>query len=419
MSSIESSKLCEDKEMEMETLPVGWKRVRLSDKNYFKIVGSGIDYYKGSKYYLSTTSIQGTKIVNIEDVISFKDRPSRANMQPKKGRLTFAKMRDTIKVLLIDEKLEEDYILSTGFAIFETIEDPKFVYQYLLSRFFNNQKDIFAEGTTQEAISNDDFEKIYINLPPLPEQQKISEILETVDNAIEKNDKIIEKYKRIKQGLMQDLLTRGIDENGQIRSEVTHRFKDSLLGRIPEEWEVVKLGGIGKIIYGERLSSEDYDIHGDSKVYGTGGIINFSRKFIDEGEAIIFPRKGTINNKFYVNDKEKFWVIDTAFYFKTFKIKQKTKFLFYKLETINFNLLNEATGVPSLNRNTLEQIKIAIPKSKSEQQRIASILSQVDEIIEKEENYKEKLGRIKQGLMEDLLTGKVRVNHLIEKTNEE
>jgi type I restriction enzyme S subunit len=89
------------------------------------------------------------------------------------------------------------------------------------------------------------------------EQRKIAEILETIDNAIEKTDKIIEKYKRIKQGLMQDLLTKGIDENGNIRDEKTHKFKDSPLGRIPEEWEVVRLGDISnKIIDGTHFTPQ-------------------------------------------------------------------------------------------------------------------------------------------------------------------
>jgi len=113
------------------------------------------------------------------------------------------------------------------------------------------------------------------------------------------------------------------------------------------------------------------------------------------------------SNKFYVKEEEKFWVIDTAFYLKPNIV---AKYLFYKLEVLDFNMLNEATGVPSLNKNTLDRIKIAIPKSKPEQHRIASILSQTDETIEKEQKYKQKLERIKQGLMEDLLTGKVRVS---------
>ncbi len=202
--------------------------------------------------------------------------------------------------------------------------------------------------------------------PSLPEQQKISEILETIDNAIEKTDKLIEKYKRIKQGLMQDLLTKGIDQNGNIRNEKTHKFKNSPIGRIPEEWNITRLGIVGEIEYGERLGEEDYNENGFSLVYGTGGLISKSEKYLEIGEAIIIPRKGTINSKYYIPKDQKFWVIDTGFYLKT---SQNTKFLFYLLNNINFELLNEATGVPSLNRNNLRALIISLP-SVSEQQKI-------------------------------------------------
>ena len=115
-----------------------------------------------------------------------------------------------------------------------------------------NYQDIsyYILGSTREKLNQQLLKSVVIFLPPLPEQRKIVEVLETVDNAIEKTERIIKKYKRIKQGLMQELLTKGIDENGQIRNEETHRFKDSPLGRIPEEWEVVELGEVGKIASG-------------------------------------------------------------------------------------------------------------------------------------------------------------------------
>ena len=69
------------------------------------------------------------------------------------------------------------------------------------------------------------------------EQAKIAEVLSTVDRAIEETEALIAKQQRIKTGLMQDLLIRGIDEHGNLRSEQTHKFKDSPLGRIPVEWE--------------------------------------------------------------------------------------------------------------------------------------------------------------------------------------
>ena len=80
------------------------------------------------------------------------------------------------------------------------------------------------------------------------EQAKIAEVLSTVDRAIEQTEALIAKQQRIKTGLMQDLLTRGIDEHGNIRSEKTHKFKDSPLGRIPVEWDIASLGSVAECV---------------------------------------------------------------------------------------------------------------------------------------------------------------------------
>jgi type I restriction enzyme S subunit len=431
-------------EREFKDLPEGWKWVRLEDKDYFKIIGSGIEYFEKFKNYISTNSVQGTKITHIEDVITYKNRPSRANMQPKKGRLAFAKMRNTVKVLLIDEKLEKDYILSTGFALIEATINPKFVYQYLISHYFNRQKDILAEGTTQEAISNDDFNKIFIIFPENKfDQQKIAEILETVDNAIEKTDKIIEKYKRIKQGLMQDLLTKGIDENGNIRSEKTHKFKDSPLGKIPEEWEVVRLGEVSDI----KISNVDKKIEERGKkvmlcnyldVYKNDYItksINFmtgtaTKREIDKfnvlkGDVIITKDSeefDDIAKPSYV--AEKIPNLVCGYHLAILRPKNTVDGLFLskalKLQPINIFFQKRANGMTrfGITKETIENALIPLSPL-PEQQRISEILSQIDQTIEKEQQYKEKLQKIKQGLMDDLLTGKVRVNHLVEEKKNE
>lgn len=100
----------------------------------------------------------------------------------------------------------------------------------------------FILGGTRAKLNQSELRSIEISLPTRkPEQSAIARILSTVDKAIEKTEQLIAKYERIKTGLMQDLLTKGIDEQGRIRSESTHRFKDSPLGRIPVEWEVCSL----------------------------------------------------------------------------------------------------------------------------------------------------------------------------------
>lgn len=98
--------------------------------------------------------------------------------------------------------------------------------------------ELLAAGAAQLNISSKQIESYRLLVPPLPEQAKIAEVLSTVDRAIEQTEALIEKQQRIKTGLMADLLTRGIDAHGNLRSEATHAFKDSPLGRIPVEWEV-------------------------------------------------------------------------------------------------------------------------------------------------------------------------------------
>ena len=276
------------------------------------------------------------------------------------------------------------------------------------------------------------------------EQYKIAEILETVDNAIEKTDRIIEKYKRIKQGLMQDLLTRGIAESDELgvmsyelRDEKKHRFKDSPLGRIPEEWKVVELGEVADVRGGKRLpKGEDFAASQTLFPYIRlvdikGMNINLSavkyiqektwkriRRYTISKDDIMLSIAGTIGLVALIpealdgaNLTENAAKLTTLRYFgKRFLAYYLT---FHKAQR-QIETLMGIVAQPKLALFRIKQLKIPLPPL-PEQHRIASILSQIDEAIEKEQKYKEKLERIKRGLMEDLLTGNVRVNHLIEK----
>ena len=118
--------------------------------------------------------------------------------------------------------------------------DPKFVFYLLYFNFHNGLTYKYQQQTT--GIINFKLREYSAELVGLPEtkneQAEIAEILTTVDRAIAQTEALIAKQQRIKTGLIQDLLTRGIDENGNLRSEKTHKFKKSPLGRIPTEWAV-------------------------------------------------------------------------------------------------------------------------------------------------------------------------------------
>jgi len=285
----------------------------------------------------------------------------------------------------------------------------------------------FKPGSGHKRFWISEYSKISILYPPLPEQQKIAAILETVDETIEKTDAIIEKYKRIKQGLMQDLLTKGIDENGQIRSEKTHRFKDSPLGRIPEEWEVVELGEVCGFINGRAFKPNEWSkgglpiirIENLNNINAPYNYCNFKvdkKYWISEGDLLLSwsGTPGTSFGMFIWNRGEA--ILNQHIFKVIIKKLLDKKYLYYKFNSMLDKMINQShgsAGLKHITKSYLDKIKLAISVSLYEQQHIASILFQIDETIEKEQNYKEKLERIKQGLMEDLLTGKVRVNHLI------
>lgn len=120
-----------------------------------------------------------------------------------------------------------------------------YLRHYLTSDWFQNLMRQQSSGTTATGIQRAKLETLSVIFPISKiEQSRIAEILSTVDRAIEQTESLIAKQQRIKTGLMQDLLTRGIDEDGDLRSEQTHAFKDSLLGRIPEEWESASISSI-------------------------------------------------------------------------------------------------------------------------------------------------------------------------------
>lgn len=164
-----------------------------------------------------------------------------------KGAILFSVRAPVGKINIADQ----EYIIGRGIAGIIGIEiDQEYLEHYL--KFEEQKFQRASQGSTFEAINSSELSSWPVTYPSYkPEQTKIAKILSTVDQAIEQTETTIAKQQRIKTGLMQDLLTRGIDEQGKIRSEETHEFKDSPLGRIPVEWEVKSLGHvIGPIVSG-------------------------------------------------------------------------------------------------------------------------------------------------------------------------
>lgn len=180
------------------------------------------------------------------------------------------------------------------------------------------------------------------------------------------------------------------------------RFKQTEIGLIPEDWEISPLCTLCKIGNGKDYKHLKY---GNIPVYGTGGIITYVNSYIYDGETVCIGRKGTINKPLYL--KGKIWTVDTLFYTYNFT-NSLAKFLFYRFQTIDWLSYNEASGVPSLSKETIYDIKIAYPYI-NEQIKIISVLTSIDNLLLSLDKLIEKKNLIKQGVMQELLTGKKRL----------
>ena len=282
--------------------------------------------------------------------------------------------------------------------------NPKFIY-YM---YINLNLARFSAGSGVPTLNRNDIHAQTIPLPPLDEQEKIAEILSTWDEAINLTINLIESKKQFKKALMQNLLTAKI---------CFPQFKD--------EWKETKLGEICDISAGTSKSR----FIGDGKFYivDMGSITqdgllnltkttNLSQDFLDFGD-LVMPKDdiggGKIIGKVAVIDKDNTYVLsDHIFRIKT---TENSNFLAYLINSdlINKKIRREVSGTAQLglSKRTIENLKIKLPNLK-EQQKIAEVLTACDDEINLLNLKLENLKRQKQGLMQKLLSGKVRERYV-------
>jgi len=266
-----------------------------------------------------------------------------------------------------------------------------------------------AKQTTQANLTAEIIKNFKIALPNYFEQQRIAEILSTVDKAIQKTDDIIAKTERLKKGLMQELLTKGIGHK---------EFKDTEIGRIPKEWEAIRFGDIVNLVKGRRPKEFVNERIKDSLPYLSAENLrnNNAVQFVKVSDDIILVDDGDLILIWDGSNAGEFFLGKRGVLSSTMVkilLKKKlydSKFLFYLLKTKENYLKDQTkgTGIPHVDETILRSLVIPLPPSE-EQQKIVQILSTVDKKLEIERKEKARLEKIKQGLMDLFLTGKVRV----------
>ena len=248
------------KETPIGRIPEDWEVVRLGD------LGNLID---GDWILKEDYTDEGVRLIQIGDIGmgTFLDK-SRRFISPERAEqlnctfvnpendILISRMPDPIGRACLAPRLPYPYIVAVDITILRvdiSKANRNFVVYALNFETTLKLVERLASGATRKRISRRNLEKVVIPLPPLPEQRKIAEILSTVDKAIQKVDEAIEKTERLKKGLMQELLTKGIGHT---------EFKDTEIGRIPKEWEVVRLGKV--------VVSYKNGIYKPRKYYGRG-----------------------------------------------------------------------------------------------------------------------------------------------------
>lgn len=263
-----------------------------------------------------------------------------------------------------------------------------------------------------------------IALPNPKEQTAIANILFTVDEAIRKADESIKKTERIKQAVLQKLLTEGIPPRA---GQDGHReFKDTKIGRMPKEWEVKSIGELGKVYTGKTPSSNNKSLWNGNIPFVTPGDISDS-KYVNETErsvsdvgskvATLLPPNslmvvciGSTIGKVALTSRE----VITNQQINSIIINEKEfypDFIYYSFikKSKMFKALAGTAAVPIINKTLFEKFQITISTNKEEQKKIADIVSEFDSKLILLKSSKDKFIRIKRGLMDDLLTGRKRV----------
>jgi len=305
-------------------------------------------------------------------------------------------------------------------AIYSENYDNKRAHPPFLFYLLRHRKlDQFASKTTHPIITQTFLNNFLIHLPPLEEQKRIAKILGVVDSVIAKTGEVIAKTERLKKGLMQTLLTRGIGHK---------EFKDTEIGRIPKDWEVVKIvDACAKVkAGGTPLTSKKEYYNGDipfvkiedlanAQKYLKNTLITITKAGLENSSAWLVPPKSILLAMYGSIGAMAINEIPVATNQAILGIvpkeeKTDVEFIYYLLNFLTPHFARHAkqTTQANLTAEIVREFKIPIPPI-LEQRKIAEILSTVDKKLEFEKNEKAKLERIKLGLMDLLLTGKIRI----------
>lgn len=389
--------------------------------------------------YIDITSVAGGRLRLPDEETQYRNAPSRARRIVRDRDVIMSTVRPNLKAFVYCGLPDGNYIASTGFAVLRAINgnDPGYVLYSILSDPLSRQIDRLVVGSNYPAINTPDLKRLQVSAFSPPEQHRIAKILSSVDDAIERTEALIAKYQQIKAGLMHDLFTRGVTPDGHLRpprSDAPKLYRKSPLGWIPEGWQTVMLGKLAEIVSGVTLGSKDDSPARIEVPYlrvanVQDGFLDLSeiktvkipaalaeKLYLRRGDVLMneggdFDKlgRGTVWNEEIspcVHQNHVFRVRPAAGDLRSEYLALWSQSEFGKKYFVFSS--KQSTNLASINSTQLNRFLVALP-SPSEQRRIEERLQFSNARIETLQIERDKLRLVKQGLMHDLLAGRVRV----------
>lgn len=421
-------------------IPEKWEIGRLGDNTYLKgrIGWHGLteeDHLDEGKYLLVTgTDFDGGRVRWDECAFVNQEWYERdPNIQLESGDVLVTKDGSIGKTAYI-EQLPQEATLNNGILLLRPLGNeyhPKFMYYILNSSYFEDFIETITAGSTISHLYEKDFVNFHFPLPSIEEQRRITEVLSTVDEKIRQTETAIETTEELKQGLAQELV---------IGHGLSQGYQEVSLGpktvEIPTEWHVSAFSEVADIEKGNtpKTSNEAY-YGGDivwvtpddlSSLYERGQkyISNSDRKLTEAGLEstsvyIVEPNSVMFTSRSFGIGKTAICTVPAATNQGIIAFdcdpEMDEEYLYHYLNWI-MDYIISISGVstfPEVSKSDIGNIAVPVP-TEEDQQRIVEVLNRADEKVVREREYKQRLQEFKRGLMQDLLTGTVRVPESIE-----
>lgn len=400
-------------DMNIDNLPRHWKVIKLSNQELF-VFENGL--WTGKKEpFIDCSVIRNTNFMNDGSlnlsnvaIIPIEQR------QLEKKRLITGDIiiersgggpQQPVGRVVFFDLTEGNYCFSNFTTrlrvIDKTAVDPRYLHLYLLYFHYSGQTERLQNHTTGiRNLAFEDYKNSLIPLPPYTQQRAIVHALQTAQDAIQarRDERKLERER--KTALMEYLFTHG-----------THgeAIKQTEIGEIPENWQVVALGEIITLHRGYDLPTRDRK-PGGVPIISSSGISGMHSEAKVSAPGVVTGRYGTIGEVFYV--EKDFWPLNTTLYVSEYR-GAIPHFVAYLLRTLDFNIFNDKSTVPGVNRNDLHRIKTVLPPP-DEQQDIVEVLSILDTKLSALEQEIALLDELFRAFLEELMTGRLSTQPLIE-----